>query len=135
MGIIEDVQAMLPEDDIRFAFGGQTGIKPSWRWLSFWLNVFNKTRVIAITQQRIAVFSGHQARWARSKPKALLYQLPRDTVIGPLDRGWSKIQLGQEKIWVAKNTHPYIEKANAEIASGTAFVAVAPVTEQPPITG
>lgn len=118
MAILEDLQVMLPEDEIRFGFGGQTGIRPTWRFLSFWLNVFNKPRVVAVTNQRIAVFSGHQARWARAKPKAFLYQLPRATVIGPVGKGgWSKIQLGQEKMWVAHNTYPFIEHANAELSA------------------
>ena len=117
MNLIEELQAQLPEESVRYAFTGQTGINPMWRFLSLWLNLVNKTRVVAVTDRRIAVFSGHQLRGRRAKPKEFLYHLDRNTVIGPVKRGsWSKIQLGAERVWVARPTYPFIEKANNEIA-------------------
>ena len=33
------------------------------------------------------------------------------------NKPWSKLQLGDESIWVARNTYKFLDKANAEIAS------------------
>lgn len=115
-GLLENAQSMLPGERVRYAFTGQTGLHPRWRFLSFWLIVANKPRVVAVTDDAVVVMRAGQWRWARQRPREVLYRLARQTVIGPLSRGgWSKVRLGHEAIWVSRLAYGVIEKANAEL--------------------
>lgn len=105
------------DEPVRYVITGQRGTKPTWRFVTFWLIVTNKPRIIAVTSKRILVLRAGQLRTARTKPRELLYEVPRATVMGPLQGSWSKVQLGGEGIWVSRNTYPLIEKANAEVTS------------------
>ena len=114
-GLLERAQQFTgPDEAVRYAITGQTGTKPTWRFLSFWLIVANKARIIVVTPNRILVLKAGQLRSSRNKPKAVLFELPRATYLGPLHGGWSKIRLGNEGIWVARNSYQILEKANAE---------------------
>ena len=113
-----------PDEPVQYAVTGQVGIKPTWRFLSFWLVVTNKPRIIAVTPKRILVLRAGQFRSARTKPRQLLFDVPRSTVMGPLHGTWSRIRLGNESIWVSRNAYKLIEKANAAAAtSGTPTAA------------
>ena len=119
-GLLERAKQFTgPDEPVRYAITGQTGLKPTWRWLSFWLIVANKPRIIVVTSSRILVLKAGQLRTSRTKPKAVLFEVPRATYLGPLHGGWSKIQLGREAIWVAHNTYQIIEKANTEVGLST----------------
>lgn len=125
--LLESVAPLLePGEQPRYVFTGQTGIKPSLRWINFWLVIANKARIVAVTDRRIAVFEGGQLRWKRSQPKALIYSLPRATPIVHGSRGWTKVQLGNERIWISRRAYPVMDKANAEIAESTAAVQATP---------
>jgi hypothetical protein len=77
------------------------------------LNVFNKARIVVWTDQRIVIFSAGQARWARTQPRKLLSELPLGTRFERGKGSWSKIQVGTEPIWFARNTYALFDKANA----------------------
>lgn len=115
--LLESVVPLLePGEQPRYVFTGQTGIKPSFRWISFWLVIANKARIVAVTDRRIAVMKAGQLRWRRMHPKALLYSLPRATPLHHGSRGWTKVSLGEERIWISRRAYPAMDSANAEIA-------------------
>ena len=125
--LLESVVPLLePGEQPRYVITGQTGIKPSFRWISFWLVIANKARIVVVTDRRIAVLKGGQLRWKRSQPKALLYSLPRSTPIKHGTRGWTKVQLGNELIWISRSAYPVMDKANAEIAQSDDAVRPTP---------
>jgi hypothetical protein len=114
MGILENAQSALePDEKLRFAVTGQTGINPMFRFLWLGLNVFNKARIVVWTDKRIAIFSAGQARWARTQPRKLLSELPLGTRFERGKGSWSKIHVGTELIWFARNTYALFDKANA----------------------
>jgi hypothetical protein len=122
--MIENVSKFTETDEpVRYAITGQVGVNPVWRFLSFWLIVTNKPRIIVVAKSLILVLKAGQFRSARTKPKAFLYEVPRATVLGPLKGSWSRVALGSEKVWVSRNTYKVIERANAEIGSPTATPA------------
>lgn len=62
---------MLEPDELpRFVIQGQTGLNPAFRWITFWLVVANKARIIVVTDRRIAVLSAGQLRMRRNTPPA-----------------------------------------------------------------
>ena len=115
--LLENVKPWLePDEAVAYAFTGQTGISPAWRWLSFWLVVTNKPRIVVVTDRRIVVLRAGQLRMSRQKPKEVLYSLAP----GPLQHGtgsWSKVRVGSEDIWMGRNTYPLLDKAKAAFAS------------------
>lgn len=114
MGLLENVQpALEPDEHLRFAIPGQTGIKPSFRLLSLLLNVFNKPRIVVWTDRRIAIFSAGQARWARAQPRKLLNELPLGTRFERGNGSWSKVQVGPEHIWIPRTNYSLFDKANS----------------------
>ena len=127
-GLLQRAQQFTAADEpVRYAITGQTGTKPTWRYLSFWLIVANKARIIVITPNRIMVLKAGQLRSSRTKPKSFLFELPRATYLGPHHGSWSKLQLGNEGIWVARNSYQILEKANAEAGLTGPAPTAAPV--------
>jgi hypothetical protein len=113
---LERTQQMLPDEPVRYAFTGQTGLRPTWAWVADWLIVLNRPRIVAVTDDAVVVMKAGQLRWQRKTPKAILQRLPRATRLGPVGRrGYTRITLADERIWVSGVTHPLIEKADAEI--------------------
>jgi hypothetical protein len=123
--LLENVKPWLEADEkLAYAITGQTGLSPSWRWLTFWLIVANKPRIVVITDRRIAVLRAGQLRMSRQKPKELLYSLP----LAPLQHGthgWSKVRVGSEGIWMSRNSYQLLDRANAALASA---LPPAPIT-------
>lgn len=115
--MIENVQPLLePGERLEFAITGQTGMNPAWRWLTSWLVIANRPRIVAITDRRIAVFKA--GTWRRRTPKGLLYSAPRTTEL-PHKRGpWSKVDLGQERVWLPHSAYRFLDAANAEVGAG-----------------
>jgi hypothetical protein len=114
--LLDNVRPVLdPEERLQYAFTGQTGINPGFLWLPIlrWLVATNRARIIVITDRRIAVFSAGQLRWARNKPRDLLFSLPRQTRLehGPGSR--SNIAVGDETIWVTRAAYAFLDEANA----------------------
>jgi hypothetical protein len=117
-----------PGEKIQYAFTGQTGLNPRLRWLSLWLVVGNKPRIVAVTDRRIAMFSGGRIRTQRNIPQKLLVSLPRATRIEHGTKKWSVIVLGNERFWASRATYAVIDKANAALDAG----AGSPDTLPPP---
>jgi hypothetical protein len=78
--------------------------------------LFNRRGILAFTDSRIAVFSSGWLALRRSKPKKLLYSLPRTTPL-PHGRGkWSKVTVGDERIWFARSVYRYLDEATGATA-------------------
>lgn len=112
--LLGSVQALLPGENIRYAIVGQSGLRPTWRFLSFWLIVANRPRIIALTDRETVVLKAGQMRWQRATAKAVLFRVPR-TTLGPVRGSWTKVRVGDEAIWVSRRAYPLIQKADAEI--------------------
>jgi len=84
-----------------------------------WIVVLNRGRIIAVTDRRLAVFSTGQFRWQRTTPSRLLYSLPRATILRHDAGSWSKVPVGEERIWLPSKAYPLLDEANAG-ASGAA---------------
>lgn len=111
--LLENVKPWLEADEkLAYAFTGQTGISPTWHWLSFWLIVANKPRIVVITDRRIVVLRAGQLRTSRGKPREMLFSLAP----GPLQHGtraWSKARVGSENIWMSRRLYQLMDQANA----------------------
>ena len=124
--MVEKVQPFLePGEQVRSVMTGQTGLNPLFRFVTSWLAVANKPRIVAITDQRIVVFRAGQLRFSRTKPKALLYSLNRSTHLEHGSGPWSKVSIGDEKIWMPRPSYVFLDKANAE--------AGGPASPSPPL--
>ncbi len=114
--LLSSVQALLPDENVRYAIVGQKGLRPTWRFLSFWLIVANRPRIVALTDSDIVVLKAGQMRWQRASAKSVLFRVPR-TTLGPVRGSWAKLHVGDERIWVSRRAYPLIEKADAEMAT------------------
>lgn len=113
--LIERVRPFLePGEQAGYAFSGETGVKPSWRWFSFWLIVANRPRIIVVTDRRIIVLAGGQLRWNRTKPKKMLASVPRETRLEHGQKHWSKVAVAGQKIWLGRNCYALLDRANAD---------------------
>jgi hypothetical protein len=124
--LLENVKPWLEADErLAYAFTGETGISPRWRWLSFWLVVVtNKPRIVALTDRRIIVLRAGQLRMSRKTPREVVCSLAP----APLHHGtsgWSKVRVGLEDIWMSRGSYQLLDQANA------AFAATLP---PPPVT-
>jgi|SRR5579884_3928642 len=119
--LLERTREKLPGERVQAVVTGQTGIRPTWRFLDEWLVVLNRPRIIAVTDNAIVVFKAGQFRWGRTHPKQELYRVPRSTKLGPFKHGWTKVDLGQERIWVHRRAYPLLERADqtAGVAAGS----------------
>ncbi|GAC1587969.1 MAG: hypothetical protein NVS3B21_03350 [Acidimicrobiales bacterium] len=116
--MIEKIQPMLdPGETVRSAMMGQTGLHPRFRFVTRWATMLNKPRIVAVTDKRIAVFKGGRTSFTRGTPKELLYSLDRTTKLEHGSGGWSKIALGNEKVWMSRKSYQYLDQANAEVGA------------------
>jgi hypothetical protein len=114
--LLEKVRPVLdPGEQLQYALTGQTGMNPGLLWLPSlrWLVATNRARIIVITDRRIAVFAAGQLRWARNKPRHLLFSLPRQTRLEHGQGSRSKIAVGDERIWVSRAAYAFLDEANA----------------------
>jgi hypothetical protein len=123
--LLGSVQALLPDENIGYAIVGQKGLRPTWRFLSFWLIVANRPRIIALTDRDIVVMKAGQMRWQRATAKSVLFRVAR-TTLGPVRGSWTKLHVGDERIWVSSRAYPLIEKADAEMATLQPALASSP---------
>lgn len=113
----ERVQPLLePAEQIQSAFLAQTGPNPRFMFLTWLVLFWTKYDVIAVTDQRIAVF---RASWLRpAKPKKLVASYPRDTKLGGASGGlWRSIELGGVKYWVHSRFRKDVGAADAPAGS------------------
>jgi hypothetical protein len=118
VSLLENVQSRLDSGEkLQYAFTGQTGINPASLWIPYidFLVIGNRARILAFTDQRIAVFSAGQLRWRRSTPQKLLYALPRETALPHGSGSWSKLTVGEEGIWVPRKAYRYLDEATGAL--------------------
>jgi hypothetical protein len=121
--LLDETRRKLPGQEVRYVFTGQWGIPPVWRWWTLGLLdpllVFvMRPRIVAVTSDSIIVMSTGILYWNQKTPRDVLVTVPRATVLGPpRHRRWTRIEVGREKVWVARAVYPLLEKANAEIAT------------------
>lgn len=116
--------ALLPEEHVRYVIGVRTGLSPRiagphWGFdltllgLPFW-----HARVIVVTDKSIVICKA-VGKINASIPKEVLYRLPRDTRLGPVQPAggmWGHIQVGDKRMWLALSLRQFIEQADAELA-------------------
>ena len=114
MSILDNVKPWLdPGEQLQYAIQCQTGVSPALLWVPLlnFVVIANRARIVVFTDRRIAVFAAGQLRPNRSRPKRLLYSLPRDTKL-PHDSGsYSRIRVGREHIWFGSAVYPYLDEA------------------------
>jgi len=124
--ILDNVRPLLnPGERLQYAFTGQTGVNPDLLWLPLlrWLVITNRARIVAVTDQRIAVFAAGQLRWQRQVPRNYLYSLPRNSHLVHGAGAWSRITVGAEQIWFSRAAYNYLDEINnATAGSVTAAV-------------
>jgi hypothetical protein len=112
--MLEKVQPLLEQgEQVQSVLTGQTGLNPLFRFVTSWLAIANKPRIVAITDRRIAVFKAGQLRFSRTTPKALIYSISRDTRLEHGSGPWSKVVLGDEKIWMPRPAYAFLDEANS----------------------
>ncbi len=117
MTMIDTVRPVLePEEQVAFVFVGQTGLKPSLRWITGWLVVANQPRIIVVTDRRVVMFKGGRWRHARPSSSVPVANLPRNTRLEHGKKSWSKVQVGDKKVWLSRKLYPLIDNANAAVA-------------------
>jgi hypothetical protein len=123
--MIDNVRPRLePDEQLRYVFAGERGLNRGLEALGWvpgfgeaidWLFLFsNRARIVAITDDRIAVFSA--GKLSRKMPKKLLDSIPRSTRIEHGAKRRSKLMIGSEKIRVERRIYGVIDQANAEIS-------------------
>jgi len=80
--------------------------------------------IIAVTDRSVVVLDAH--RLARTRPRALVRRLPRETRLGPVSGIWSKVQLDRQ-YYVHRRFHKELNAADAELEARTAGAVLAPV--------
>lgn len=131
MSMVEKVQAKLePGEQLQFAVTAQTGLNPAWRWLTSWLVIANKARVVAITDRRVAVFKA--GNWSRTTPRELLYSAPRSVALPHKKGPWSKVDLGAERVWLPHKSYNFLDAAEVpQLQPQPGFVAQPQIAPQP----
>lgn len=118
-------QAMAPAGvTIRYAWTAQKGMNPNWRFLSWWLLLANKGRIVAVTSdRRIALYDAGRFKFNFRKPPKVLFVVTPDQVdFGTLRGAWSKITVGPEQMWAPRKAYQIIQRAAQE--NGIALAAV-----------
>jgi hypothetical protein len=91
---------LQPGEQLQVVFFGQSlsqWLAPLMGFIPFMF--VNRYRLVAVTDRRITVLDcGH---WSTVKPRAIAYELPRATVLGPGSGMWHRIEAGPEKLRVA----------------------------------
>lgn len=122
--MLADCQAMAPPGvTIQYAWTAQNGLNPNWRFLSFWLLVANKGRIVAVTgDRRIALYDAGRFKFNFRKPtKVLLVVTPDQVHFGALRGSWSRITVGPEQMWAPRKAYQIMQKAAQE--NGIALAA------------
>ena len=109
-----NVRPHLQDDEpLQAVFGAQT--------LSQWLFVltgvipfvlFNRYRVVAVTDRRIAVFDS--GRWSIKRAKGLVQELPRSVVLGPGSGLWHRVETGNGRLRVHRRFFKDLAAADAQ---------------------
>jgi hypothetical protein len=109
--LITRSQPLLPEGAvIRQAFSCQTGPNPMWAAITAFIFVSIKYRIVAVTDDAIYVMDSSKLKLA---PKQIIATLPRSTRIGPVSGLWTRVQLGDERVWINKRFRKDVEAADA----------------------
>jgi hypothetical protein len=104
-------QPLLPDGaTIRHVFVGQTGPNPMWLAVTSFILFSVKYRVVAVTDDAIYVMHSSKMKLA---PKEIVATLPRSTRIGPMSGLWTRVQLGDERVWINKRFRKDVEAADA----------------------
>jgi len=112
--IIAECEALLPAGTtVNFAWTAQTGLKPTWRLLTSWLLILNKSRIVAVTDSRIYVFSARWSPFTRSHPKRLVQDVARAEAELPpkLRSSWTRFRFGRERMWVGRGAYRTVSQA------------------------
>lgn len=82
--------------------------------ISIWIIVFsNAYRVVVVTDQRILLCSS--GRFRQTPVKAVLVELPRQTIIGPAHGLWYRTESLGSKLYINKRFHKDVAAADAAI--------------------
>lgn len=100
-----------PGEQIQSIFGGQT-VNQWWVLLTVFILLFtNDYRVVIVTDRRILV--GSSGRWAATKVKRIVHELPRSTQIGPPSGFWYKCESLGDTLYIHKRFHKDVELADS----------------------
>jgi hypothetical protein len=84
--------------------------------LSYWIILLtNAYRVIVVTDQRILVC--RSGRFRMSPVKAVLFQAPRATIIGPPSGLWYKCESLGSRLYINKRFHKDVVIADGQVAT------------------
>lgn len=113
MSMVDRTQKLIPGERVLAAATGQTGVYPLLWWMPYgeFLTMFNKRRVVAVTDRSITVLAA--GRWATTHPRRVLYAVPRTSQIGPFAKRWAHLQIGEERIWISRRAYRVLEAALA----------------------
>lgn len=111
--LLERTQALIPDEKVQAVGTGQTGVYPLLWWLPYgeFLTMFNARRVVAVTDQSITVLKAGRARWNHQRPTRVLYAVPRTTPLGPFEKRWAKVQIGDEQVWLNRKVYQFLQRA------------------------
>ncbi|HUZ19381.1 MAG TPA: hypothetical protein VMU75_02280 [Acidimicrobiales bacterium] len=111
--IIPACTALLPAGTrLDCAFTAQTGIKPTWRFLSYWLMFLGQHRIVAVSGDTVHVFRTGRTIFSATKPKSLAYTVARSEVMLPrLQGSWTRVPLGPERMWVSRRAYSIVGPA------------------------
>ncbi len=112
--ILQRCAALLPPDvELRYAWTGQSGLKPTWRFLTYWLMFANKSWIVAVSADQVFVFRAGGTKFGYDKPKRLVSTLARSQVQLPerLHGSWTRITFGTQRMWISRRAYPMVGKA------------------------
>ena len=115
--LVERVQPFLdPGEQVEQVFLVQSGANPNFMFLSLWVNILAKHKVVAVTNHSIVVLATKSAM-SVTKPKSLVQRMPRQTRLGPVSGTlWSQIAIpGDKKTWVHRRYFKDVEAADAGV--------------------
>jgi hypothetical protein len=104
---------LQPGESIQSVFAAQT-VSQYFALISYWIIIFkNAYRVVVVTDRRILVCSSGRLRV--TPVKAVMREIPRQTVIGPAHGLWYRTEVLGEKLYINKRFHKDIAAADAMI--------------------
>jgi hypothetical protein len=114
--LTERAQPWLEDgEQVEGVFLAQTGPTP---YLTGFLGVlgmlaFVKRRIVVVTDRAIVVLKAGSL--SGTNAKEVVARLPRQTPIGPTSGLWSKIELGDESMWVNRRFQKDVEAADVRL--------------------
>jgi hypothetical protein len=113
--LAERSQPLLPPGtQIRQVFMCQSGPNPKWMFLTVWVLLAAKYRIVCVTDQGIYVLRQSKLQ---VKPKELLATLPRRQQLGPLSGAlWGEFNLMGERHWVHRRFFDDVAAADQALA-------------------